>query len=214
MKIFLDTANLNEIKEMNDFNIIKGVTTNPSLIAKEKGEFEEIIKEITKIIDGPISAEVTSENFEQMIEEGKKLAEIHNNIVIKLPTTFDGIKACKELTKIGIKTNMTLIFSVNQAILAIEAGATYISPFLGRLDDIGSDGIDLVDKIKKILKNYKYKTEIIGASIRTSKQIENLAIIGVDIVTIPYKLIKEMINHPLTEKGLEKFKNDWELKQK
>lgn len=212
MKIFIDTANLNEIEEISNYGIIKGVTTNPSLIAKEKESFEEIIKKISQIIDGPISAEVLSEKAIEMIEEGRKLSKLHKNIVIKLPTTLEGLKACKQLSKDKIKTNMTLIFSVNQAILAIEAGATYISPFIGRLDDIGTSGIELISKIKKVLLNYELKTEIIGASIRNVKQVEDLALIGADIATVPYKLIKEMINHPLTDKGLEKFNNDWKLK--
>lgn len=212
MKIFIDTANLNEIEEISNYGIIKGVTTNPSLIAKEKESFEEIIKKISQIIDGPISAEVLSEKAIEMIEEGRKLSKLHKNIVIKLPTTLEGLKACKQLSKDKIKTNMTLIFSVNQAILAVEAGATYISPFIGRLDDIGTSGIELISKIKKVLLNYELKTEIIGASIRNVKQVEDLALIGADIATVPYKLIKEMINHPLTDKGLEKFNNDWKLK--
>lgn len=212
MKIFIDTANLNEIKEISNYGIVKGVTTNPSLIAKEKESFEEIIKKISQIVDGPISAEVISEKAIEMIEEGRKLSKLHNNIVIKLPTTLEGLKACKQLSQDKIKTNMTLIFSVNQAILAIEAGATYISPFIGRLDDIGTSGIELISKIKKVLLNYELKTEIIGASIRNVKQVEDLALIGADIATVPYKLIKEMINHPLTDKGLEKFNNDWKSK--
>lgn len=212
MKIFIDTANIEEIKKAESFGIIAGVTTNPSLIAKENGNFENIIKEITTIVDGPISAEVISLDAEGMIKEGIELAKINNNIVIKLPTTFEGLKACKKFKELGIKTNLTLIFSVNQALLAARAGASYVSPFVGRLEDTGVDGIKLIEDIRKIFDLHKIETEIIGASIRNTYHTIKIAEAGAHIGTLPYKVIEAMIKHPLTDAGIEKFMQDWNKK--
>ncbi|WP_291259645.1 fructose-6-phosphate aldolase [Fusobacterium sp.] len=209
MKIFIDTANLEEIREAESYGIIAGVTTNPSLIARENGDFEKIISEITKIVDGPISAEVLSLEADKMVEEGKKLASIHKNIVIKLPTTFEGLKACKRLKELGIKTNLTLIFTLNQALLAARAGATYVSPFVGRLEDTGVDGIELVKSIRETFDKHGIESEIIGASIRNIYQVEELAKVGAHIGTLPFKVIQGMIKHQLTDAGIERFLNDW-----
>lgn len=209
MKIFIDTANLEEIREAESYGIIAGVTTNPSLIARENGDFEKIISEITKIVDGPISAEVLSLEADKMVEEGKKLASIHKNIVIKLPTTFEGLKACKRFKGLGIKTNLTLIFTLNQALLAARAGATYVSPFVGRLEDTGVDGIELVKSIRETFDKHGIESEIIGASIRNIYQVEELAKVGAHIGTLPFKVIQGMIKHQLTDAGIERFLNDW-----
>lgn len=209
MKIFIDTANLEEIREAENYGIIAGVTTNPSLIARENGDFEKIISEITKIVEGPISAEVLSLEADKMVEEGKKLASIHKNIVIKLPTTFEGLKACKRLKELGIKTNLTLIFTLNQALLAARAGATYVSPFVGRLEDTGVDGIELVKSIRETFDKHGIESEIIGASIRNIYQVEELAKVGAHIGTLPFKVIQGMIKHQLTDAGIERFLNDW-----
>ncbi|MGY0395098.1 MULTISPECIES: fructose-6-phosphate aldolase [unclassified Fusobacterium] len=209
MKIFIDTANLEEIREAESYGIIAGVTTNPSLIARENGDFEKIISEITKIVEGPISAEVLSLEADKMVEEGKKLASIHKNIVIKLPTTFEGLKACKRLKELGIKTNLTLIFTLNQALLAARAGATYVSPFVGRLEDTGVDGIELVKSIRETFDKHGIESEIIGASIRNIYQVEELAKVGAHIGTLPFKVIQGMIKHQLTDAGIERFLNDW-----
>lgn len=210
MKLFIDTANIDEIKEINEMGVICGVTTNPSLIAKEGGIFEKRIEEISKIIDGPISAEVVSLEKNKMIEEAVALSKINKNIVIKLPLTIDGLKSCKELTKMGIKTNMTLIFTPSQALLAARAGATYVSPFLGRLEDIGVDGYTIIEEIVEIFRKHNIKTEIIAASIRNPLHVKNVAKIGADIATVPYKVIMDMVKHELTDKGIEKFIKDWE----
>ena len=210
MKFFIDTANIDEIKEVASWGIVDGVTTNPSLIAKEGRVFEDVIKEITEIVDGPISAEVVSLECEGMLEEARELAKIHKNIVIKLPMTKEGIKACKKLTDEGIKTNVTLIFSASQALIAAKAGATYVSPFLGRLDDISSDGMILIDDIAKIFYNYDIQTEIIAASVRHPIHLVECAKAGADIATIPYKVFNQMLKHPLTDIGIEKFLKDWE----
>lgn len=210
MKLFIDTANIDEIKEINDMGVICGVTTNPSLIAKEGVKFEDRIAEISSIIDGPISAEVVSLEKDKMVEEAIELSRINKNIVIKLPMTIEGLKSCKELTKLGIKTNMTLIFTASQALLAARAGATYVSPFLGRLEDIGVDGYAIIEDIVDIFKKHNIKTEIIAASIRNPLHVKNVARIGADIATIPYKVILEMIKHELTDKGIAKFLKDWE----
>lgn len=210
MRIFIDTANIDEIKSAAELGIISGVTTNPSLIAKEGRDFADVIKEITEIVDGPISAEVTGESSPEMIEEGKTLSAIHKNVVIKVPVTEEGLKATAALSKLGIKTNVTLIFSPAQALLAARAGATYVSPFIGRLDDISEDGCDTVAKISEIFAMHGIKTEIIAASIRGTQDVTDAALAGADIATIPYKVIKQMIRHPLTDIGLEKFKADWE----
>ena len=209
MKIFLDTANIDEIKEGASWGIVDGVTTNPSLIAKEKRDFKQVVKEICDIVDGPISAEVISEDSEGMINEAKELVKIHKNIVIKIPMTVEGLKAVSKLSKEGIKTNVTLIFSPNQALLAAKAGATYVSPFLGRLDDVGSQGMDLVRTIVEIFLNYDYDTEVIAASIRHPLHVADAALAGAHIATIPMKVLQQMVKHPLTDKGIESFMNDW-----
>lgn len=210
MKLFIDTANIDEIKQANELGVICGVTTNPSLIAKEGRDFKTVIKEITAIVDGPISAEVISLEATGMVEEAVELAKIDKNIVIKIPMTAEGLKAVKILTEKGIKTNVTLIFSAAQALLAARAGATYVSPFLGRLDDIDSDGMDLIEDIVTIFANYDIKTEIISASVRTAMHVTNCAKAGADIATVPYKVIMQMIKHPLTDAGIERFMKDWE----
>lgn len=209
MKIFLDTANIDEIKEGASWGIVDGVTTNPSLIAKEKRDFKQVVKEICDIVDGPISAEVISEDSEGMINEARELVKIHKNIVIKIPMTVEGLKAVSKLSKEGIKTNVTLIFSPNQALLAAKAGATYVSPFLGRLDDVGSQGMDLVRTIVEIFLNYDYDTEVIAASIRHPLHVVDAALAGAHIATIPMKVLQQMVKHPLTDKGIESFMNDW-----
>ena len=209
MKIFLDTANIDEIKEGASWGIVDGVTTNPSLIAKEKRDFKQVVKEICDIVDGPISAEVISEDSEGMISEARELVKIHKNIVIKIPMTVEGLKAVSILSKEGIKTNVTLIFSPNQALLAAKAGATYVSPFLGRLDDVGSQGMDLVRTIVEIFFNYDYDTEVIAASIRHPLHVVDAALAGAHIATIPMKVLQQMVKHPLTDKGIESFMNDW-----
>lgn len=209
MKIFIDTANTDEIREAASLGVVYGVTTNPSLVAKENRDFKEVIKEITTIVDGPISAEVISLDWENMVKEGKELASIHKNIVIKLPTTLDGLKACKKFSEMGIKTNLTLIFTANQALLAARAGASYVSPFVGRLDDTGVDGIELIKEIREIFDKHEIKTEIIGASIRNPLHAKEAAKAGAHIGTLPYKVILSMIKHPLTDAGIEKFLADW-----
>lgn len=210
MKIFIDTANIEEIKEAAKLGILSGVTTNPSLIAKEGRNFEDVIKEIVSIVDGPISAEVISPNAEGMVKEAKELAAIHENIVIKIPVCEEGLIAVHELKKLGIKTNVTLIFSASQALLAARAGASYVSPFVGRLDDISADGGELIEEIADIFNIYGIETEIISASIRGPQDVIKSAKAGSDIATIPYKVIMQMISHPLTDKGIEKFNADWE----
>ena len=210
MKFFIDTANVDDIKRVNDMGIICGVTTNPSLVAKEGRDFNEVIKEITQIVDGAISGEVISEDAENMINEGREIAKIHPNMVVKIPMTEEGLKATKVLSKEGIKTNLTLIFSAPQALLAARAGATYVSPFLGRIDDISMNGMDLVKSISKIFKVHDIETEIIAASVRTPIHVIEAAMSGADIATVPAKLVYQMLKHPLTDQGLEKFKRDWE----
>ena len=209
MRFFLDTANVEYIRKAIDMGVICGVTTNPSLIAKEGRDFNEVIKEIISIVDGPISGEVVSEDAEGMIKEGKEIAAIHPNMIVKIPMTAEGLKATKALTAAGVKTNVTLIFSVNQALLAANAGATYVSPFLGRLDDISAVGMDLVRDIAEIFAIYDIKTEIIAASVRNPVHVIDAAKAGADIATVPYPLIEQMIKHPLTDQGLAKFKADW-----
>lgn len=210
MKIFIDTANVNEIREIAKLGIVDGVTTNPSLIAKEGKDFKEVINEICNIIDGPISGEVkaTTINAEDMVKEGIEIAKIHKNMVVKIPMTKDGLIAVKELSKEGIKTNVTLIFSVNQALLAAKAGATYVSPFVGRVDDISYDGSQLIYDIKEVFYTYGFKTEIIAASIRHPLHVVEALKAGSDIATIPYKVLNLMIQHPLTKEGIEKFIKD------
>ena len=209
MKLFIDTANVDEIYKANELGVICGVTTNPSLIAKEGKVFEEVIKEITTIVDGPISAEVVAPDAEGMVAEAKELAKIHKNIVIKIPMTLEGLKATKQLMALGIKTNVTLIFSATQALLAARAGATYVSPFVGRLDDISDSGIDLVADIAEIFAIHDIKTEIISASIRGPQDVTDSAKAGAHIATIPYKVIVQMSKHPLTDAGIAKFMEDW-----
>ena len=211
MKFFIDTANVDEIREANDMGIICGVTTNPSLIAKEGRDFNEVIKEITEIVDGPISGEVkaTTEKAEDMIAEGREIAKIHPNMVVKIPMTAEGLKAVKVLSAEGIKTNVTLIFTANQALLAARAGASYVSPFLGRLDDISTKGIDLVAEIAEMFDVAGIETEIIAASVRNPIHVTECALAGADIATVPYKVIEQMTHHPLTDAGIEKFKQDY-----
>lgn len=209
MKFFIDTANVDEIKEINSWGVLSGVTTNPSLIAKEGKVFEDVVLEITKIVDGPISAEVTATKWEEMVEQGRELAKIHKNIIIKIPMTEDGLKAVNVLSKDGIKTNVTLIFSANQALLAATAGASYVSPFIGRLDDIGQNGMDLIEDLSEIFDIYGIDTEIIAASVRHTTHIIECAKSGADIATVPYKVFKQMVKHPLTDSGIETFLSDF-----
>jgi transaldolase len=209
MKLFIDTANVDEIRAANDLGVICGVTTNPSLIAKEGKVFEEVIKEITTIVDGPISAEVTALDAEGMVAQAVELAKIHENIFIKIPMTAEGLKATKQLTALGIKTNVTLIFSSAQALLAARAGATIVSPFVGRLNDIASNGISLIEEIATVFDIHGIKTEIISASIRGPQDVMDSAKAGAHIATVPYKVILQMINHPLTDAGIAKFVADW-----
>lgn len=210
MRFFIDTANIDEIKEANDLGVVCGVTTNPSLIAKEGRDFTEVVNEITTIVDGPISAEVLSMDHKQMIEEAEKLATIHDNIVIKIPMCAEGLKAVKDLSEKGIRTNVTLIFSASQALLAARAGASYVSPFVGRLDDISFDGLRLIEEITEIFEASYIPTEIIVASVRNPLHVIEAAKMGADIATVPYKVIMQMINHPLTDRGIEAFIKDAE----
>lgn len=214
MKFFIDTANIEQIKKGVEMGMVDGVTTNPSLIAKEDKPFEQILKEIVEIVDGPISAEVVSLEADGMVEEAKVLSAMSDNIVIKIPMVMEGIKAVKQLTALGIKTNVTLIFSAAQALLAAKAGATYVSPFVGRLDDIGSPGIDLVNEIMAIFRNYGMTTEVIVASIRSPQHVMESAAIGADIATIPLKVIEQLAKHPLTDIGIDQFLADWEKRKK
>ena len=214
MRFFLDTANIDEIKAVNDMGVIDGVTTNPSLVSKENKTMSEVIPEICEIVDGPISAEVMSLDTEGMIKEARELAKISPNIVVKIPMTLDGLSAVRVLSQEGIKTNVTLIFSVHQGVLAAKAGATYISPFVGRLDDIGLDGMDLINDLIIAKQNYGFKTEIIAASIRTKEHILQCILSGVDIATIPYAQIEDMAKHPLTTAGIERFISDYSKVQK
>jgi len=214
MKIFLDTASVSEIKTANDIIPLDGVTTNPTLIMKEGKDYVKTLKEITKIVNGPISAEPVSLDAEGMVKEGKEFAKLHKNIVIKVPMTPEGMKACKVLSKDGIKVNTTLVFSANQALLAAKAGTYFVSPFLGRLDDIGEKGMDLVKEIKEIYDNYGFKTKILAASIRSTTHVKEAALIGADIATIPFKVYEQMFKHSLTDKGINQFLDDWSKLQK
>lgn len=210
MKLFIDTAIVDEIKEANNMGVICGVTTNPSLIAKSGRKFEDVVKEITEIVDGPISAEVTAKDPNGMVEQAIPLTKIHKNIIIKIPFNKEGLMACKKMTALGIKTNVTLIFSAAQALLAAKAGATYVSPFLGRLDDIGTNGMNLIEEIVEVFDNDpEIDTEIIAASIRNPIHVIDAARVGCDIATVPYKVIMQMLNHPLTDKGIAQFDKDW-----
>ena len=211
MRFFIDTANVEDIKKANDMGVICGVTTNPSLIAKEGRVFEEVIKEITSIVDGPISGELkaTTTDAEGMIKEGREIAKIHPNMVVKIPMTVEGLKACKVLTEEGIKTNVTLIFTANQALLAARAGAAYVSPFLGRLDDISVRGVDLISEISEMFAAAGLDTQIIAASVRNPIHVTDCALAGADIATVPYKVIEQMTHHPLTDEGIRKFQKDY-----
>lgn len=213
MEFFIDSANIDEIKQANELGILAGVTTNPSLVAKEKVDFHERLREITSIVKSSVSAEVISTNAEGMIEEGKVLAGIAPNITVKLPITQDGLKAVKALSDLNIKTNVTLVFSANQALLAARAGATYVSPFLGRLDDIGQEGIPLIRDIANVFNIHGIRTKIIAASIRHPVHVTQAALSGAHIATIPYKVISQLLAHPLTDQGLEKFLSDWKNAQ-
>ena len=211
MRFFIDTANVDDIRKANDMGVICGVTTNPSMIAKEGRVFEEVIAEIASIVDGPISGEVkaTTTDAEGMIKEGREIAKIHPNMVVKIPMTVEGLKACKVLSSEGIKTNVTLIFTSNQALLAARAGATYVSPFLGLLDDISVRGVDLIAEIAEIFRVAGIETEIIAASVRNTMHITDCALAGADIATVPYKVIEQMTHHPLTDAGIKKFQDDY-----
>ena len=210
MKIFLDTANVEQIREAASFGLVDGVTTNPTLIAREKGQFEDIIRQICELVHGPVSAEVVSTDAAGMIEEAQRLARIHDNVVVKIPMIREGVKAIWELAEIGIRTNCTLVFSSNQAILAAKAGATFVSPFIGRLDDAGHIGMDVVREILTIYDNYGYETEVIVASVRHPLHVIEAALAGADIVTIPNDVFEKMFKHPFTDKGLAAFLADWE----
>jgi transaldolase len=210
MKIFIDTANLDQIKEVNSWGILDGVTTNPTLVAKEGCDFEVRVRDICQIVDGPISAEAVSLEAEGMIKEARQLSKIHKNIIVKIPMTSEGLKAVKVLSKEGIKTNVTLVFSPNQALLAAKAGATYVSPFVGRLDDISHDGMALVRDIVTIFRNYEFKTQVIAASMRHPVHVTEAALAGAHVATIPYDVLKKMLKHNLTDEGIQKFLKDWE----
>lgn len=213
MKFFIDTANVNEIKEANELGVLAGVTTNPSLVAKEGVDFHERIREICNVVEGPVSAEVISLEADKMIEEGKELAKIAPNVVVKVPMTTEGLKAVKAFSDLGIRTNVTLVFSAVQALLAARAGATYVSPFLGRLDDIGHNGMDLIRQIAEIFAIHGIETEIIAASVRHSVHVTDAALNGAHIATIPANVIASLVKHPLTDQGIEKFIADWEKTQ-
>jgi len=213
MKFFIDTANLDEIREAESMGMADGVTTNPSLIAKEGGDFETIIRRICEIVDGPISAEVIAVDHETMVKEARELAAIHDNIVVKIPMTVDGLKAVRQLAEEGIKTNVTLVFSPLQALMAAKAGATYVSPFVGRLDDLSQEGLLLVEQIVEIYSNYAFDTEIIVASVRNPLHVLESAMLGADIATVPLSVLKKLAAHPMTDKGLEAFLDDWKKVQ-
>lgn len=210
MKFFLDTANVDQIKRINDLGLCDGVTTNPSLINKEGRDFKEVVTEIASFVDGPISAEVTSYDYENMVKEAREIATWADNIVVKIPMTEDGLKAVNTLSKEGIKTNCTLIFSVSQGLMAAKAGATYISPFVGRIDDMGEDGIRLIRELREVLDIYGLESEIIAASIRSNKHLEGSALAGAHIATIPGSIFEKLWSHPLTDAGIASFKKDWE----
>ena len=210
MKLFIDSANINEIREANALGIIDGVTTNPTLIAKEGADFIAVVRQICAIVDGPISAEALSVKSDDIVKEARGLARIHKNIVVKIPITPEGLKATKILSKEGVKTNLTLCFSPAQALLAAKSGASYVSPFIGRLDDIGQAGMDLVKNIKKIYGNYGFVTEIIVASVRNPAHVLESALAGADIATVPYNVLMSLVKHPLTDAGIEKFLKDWQ----
>ncbi len=209
MKFFIDTANVKEIRDAASLGILDGVTTNPSLVAKEGKDFHGVLREIVSIVNGPISAEVTSTNKEEMLDQGRELARIHPNIVVKVPLTLEGLQCCKVFRSEGIKVNVTLCFSPSQALLAAKAGATYISPFVGRLDDISHDGMELIGQIRTIYDNYGFETEILAASMRHPRHIVESAMLGVDVVTMPYSVVIQLLKHPLTDIGQDRFLADW-----
>ncbi len=210
MKFFLDTANIDEIRDAAEYGLIDGVTTNPSLVSKEGGDFKEMLLEITRIVDGPISAEVVSTEASGMLEEAYDLAKIHKNIVIKIPMIKEGMKALKQLSADGISTNVTLIFNCNQALVAARLGATFVSPFVGRFDDISEVGMNLVEEIVQIYNNYEFETQVLVASCRNPLHIREAALLGADVATMPYKVLEQLLRHPLTDIGLERFLKDWE----
>ena len=209
MKFFVDTADVKEIRELNDFGLLDGVTTNPSLILKSGGSIAEVTKEICSIVDGPVSSEVVATEYKEMMREADVLSKIADNICIKVPLTLDGLKACKAITSDGRKVNVTLCFAANQALLAAKAGATFISPFIGRIDDMGIDGMELIAEIKQIYENYDFETEILAASIRTVNHVKQAALMGADVATVPPATLRALVKHPLTDKGLEQFLADW-----
>ena len=213
MKFFIDTANINEIKEAAALGILDGVTTNPSLVSKEGKDFRELLDEILAIVDGPVSAEVVSTDYDGILKEAHELSKIHKNIVVKVPLIKEGLKAVRTLSAENINTNVTLCFSASQALLAAKAGATYISPFVGRLDDISQDGMELISQIVQIYKNYNYKTQVLVASIRHPLHLVEAALMGADVCTMPFSVIDKLFNHPLTDLGLEKFLSDWKKSQ-
>ncbi|MGA1195332.1 MAG: fructose-6-phosphate aldolase [Candidatus Latescibacterota bacterium] len=210
MQFFIDTANLDEIKEAQSMGVLNGVTTNPSLMSKETGEFEDIIRAICEVVDGPVSAEVVSTDFDGMMAEARKNAAIHEQVVVKIPITLDGLKAVKACSNEGIRTNVTLCFSPTQALMAAKAGASYISPFIGRLDDLGQDGMELIATIRQIYNNYGFDTQVLAASLRSPKHVVECALAGADVVTLPPDVLKKLLTHPLTDSGLERFLADWE----
>lgn len=214
MKIFLDTANLDSIKKYSEMGIVDGITTNPTLLSKEKGNPIQTMKEIVQYINGPVSLEIVASNFDEMMDEGLKLAKYGKNVVVKVPMTMDGLKVVKALSSNDIKTNVTLIFSANQALLAAKAGATYVSPFIGRLDDIGSEGLNLVSEIVQIFASYDISTQVLVASVRHPLHVIESAKMGADVVTLPPDILDKMIRHPLTDKGLDLFLNDWKKLEK
>jgi transaldolase len=209
MKFFADTAETEEIRELADVGLLDGVTTNPSLIAKSGRDFKDVIKEICSIVDGPVSAEVTALDADGMLSEAKQLTEIASNVTIKVPLTWDGLKACRALTQAGTMVNVTLCFNANQALLAAKAGATFISPFIGRLDDMGIDGMELIEEIREIYDNYEFETQILAASIRSANHVKFSALAGADVATVPPSVLKGLVKHPLTDKGLDAFLADW-----
>lgn len=210
MKIFIDTANLEQIKEVNSWGVLDGVTTNPTLVAKEGCDFRKRIEDICSVVDGPISAEAVSPNAEGMVSEARELSKMHKNVIVKIPMTDEGLKAVKVLSKEGVRTNVTLVFSPNQALLAAKAGATYVSPFVGRLDDISHTGMDLVKDIVTIFRNYGFKTQVIAASMRHPVHVTEAALAGAHVATVPYDVLKKMLKHNLTDEGIRKFLADWE----
>lgn len=214
MQFFVDTASVDEIKEAQSMGVLDGVTTNPSLMSKESGEFEDIIRSICEIVDGPVSAEVVSTDFDGMMVEARKNAAIHEQVVVKIPITLDGLKAVKACSNEGIRTNVTLCFSPTQALMAAKAGASYISPFIGRLDDLGQDGMELIRSIRQIYNNYGFETQVLAASLRSPKHVVECALAGADVVTLPPDVLKKLLNHPLTDSGLERFLADWDAWQK